>query len=196
MLNTERIFANPREVNLPRIGHTGELTTTRGGLTAFRPLRRTTMGRAVDDSARGHHGWLRASSVQAPDPIPSLGRRQRINGGFRCALTPAGNSDGGELDEVRRKGRGARFIARGSPSMAPATTTAISACIPSSADFERARGSRPRPIRSAGSDSRGGEVLARIRGRRRTWPSGPTTSDTRRENVEWKYGRSIRGCDV
>ena len=37
----------------------------------------------------------------------------RINGGFRCALSPAGNSDGGELDEVRRKGRGARFIARG-----------------------------------------------------------------------------------
>ena len=29
----------------------------------------------------------------------------RINSGFRCALSPAGNSDGGELDEVRRKGR-------------------------------------------------------------------------------------------
>jgi hypothetical protein len=54
-------------VNLPRIGHTGGLTTTRGGLTAFRPLRRTTTGHAVDDSARIHHGWLRARSVWTLD---------------------------------------------------------------------------------------------------------------------------------
>jgi hypothetical protein len=51
-------------------------------------------------------------------------------------------------------------------------------------------------IRSARSGSRREEALARIRGRRRTWPSGPTTSDTRRENVEWEYGRyAAATCD-
>jgi hypothetical protein len=51
----------------------------------------------------------------------------RIIGGFRCALSPAGNSDGGELDEVRRKGRGARFIARGCAE--------VGRVVPSVADF-------------------------------------------------------------
>jgi hypothetical protein len=69
-------------VNLPRIGHTVGLTTTRGGLTAFRPLRRTTTGRAVDDSARRHHVWLRARSVKTPDlPTTTSGGRWTIGHG-------------------------------------------------------------------------------------------------------------------
>jgi hypothetical protein len=56
------------EVNLPRIGRAGELTTRPGVLSVFRPLRRTINGRAVADSARRHHKWLRSRRCRLSTP--------------------------------------------------------------------------------------------------------------------------------
>jgi hypothetical protein len=98
-------------VVLPVILHDSEQSTER---RLFRPkfeLRRAHTWPPVAKPPQRDPRYYSQGATGHPHDVTMT--NWRINGGFRCTLSPAGNSDGGELDDVRRKGRGARFIARG-----------------------------------------------------------------------------------